>query len=404
MREVLLAVAAGLAAVVTAAWWALLYRDARHTYRRFLRPNAVQAGFRAYRSLWVRSGLWWLAWPHLLDRLIGTHGVQVARTPARVVGRVPGAILLRYGDRPPTGRPPVLVVHAFVTRPWILDLLPGRSLVEALLAEGHDVYLLDWGEDPREAASQGIGAKVDQVAGAARHVLAVSGAERLHVLGYCTGGTAALAAAAAYPEMPLASLVLVAPIVDTAVPGGMRPVVTQRLLAPVWLLDGDGCVPGAAVREAFHLLRPELIRARIARLRLGRDPVFRETYSALVRWAWEQRRLPGRLFFDLVDLYRHNTLYEGRLSVGGVPVDLSRVRVPALVTVADRDHIVPIASSLAVTRLPGMRTEVLRCPSGHASMLMGREARDLLYPTVAAWLRRHEEPAADQLAHRGQRG
>jgi polyhydroxyalkanoate synthase len=40
---------------------------------------------------------------------------------------------------------PVLLVYALILRPYILDLLPGNSLVEHLLGEGFDVYLLDWG-------------------------------------------------------------------------------------------------------------------------------------------------------------------------------------------------------------------------------------------------------------------
>src|SRR5918993_1450439 len=40
---------------------------------------------------------------------------------------------------------PVLLVYALILRPYVLDLVPGNSLVGYLVGEGFDVYLLDWG-------------------------------------------------------------------------------------------------------------------------------------------------------------------------------------------------------------------------------------------------------------------
>lgn len=358
----------------------------RRTDRRGVRVGLVRRVHRAWRARALRYWLWWAGWPHLVNTLLRTRRVRVMTTPRDVVWSQGRATLYRMR----TGRPggtPVLLVHAVVTRPWILDLLPDRSIVRALADAGHDVYLLDWGDAGRRDARQGLTAHAEVLREVVDEVARHSPTRDCHVVGYCFAGTLALAMAAAWGTRGIASLALVAPPVDTRVPGGMGALLTRPWLTPALLLDNDGCVPGPVVREAFHLLRPTMLAAARERLRRRRDREFQQVAGALSRWAWEQRRVPGELFFDVVDLFRTNALLDGTLRLGGMPADLSRVRVPTLVLVTDRDHIVPIASSLALTRqVP--HAEVVRCAQGHVSMLMGSESRTVLVPALDAWLRR----------------
>ncbi len=362
----------------------------RRTERKWLRPRAPHRAFRAWRTLWARWFLWWWSWPHVFDRLLGSHRVRVMTTPRALVWREGTLTLSRLGTRDLKLRPfgePVVLVHSVVTRPWILDLLPERSLAGALLEAGHDVYLLDFGDPGPAQAHLGL-AEHTRLLGHALGVAAkLSPTGKVHVVGYCMGATLALCAVGAWGAGPVASLALVAPPYDTEVPGGMAEVLRRPELTPVLALDGDGCVPAAYVREGFHLLRRHALRHTWRRLNRLRDKPFQRVASALSRWAWEQRRVPGALWFDLVDLFRGNTLLRGTQRIDGTPVDLSRVDVPTTILVTDRDHIVPIASSLALTRaLP--HAEVVRCPAGHVSMLMGHESRTVLIPALDAWLRR----------------
>jgi polyhydroxyalkanoate synthase len=359
----------------------------RRTERRWLRARGPHRAFRAWRTWVARYLLWWWSWPHVVDTLLGTHRVRVMPTPGNLRWRRGTATLVRLGpwERPPGE--PVVLVHSVVTRPWILDLLPGRSLAEGLLAAGHDVYLLDFGDPGRGQAGDGLDAYVRLLGEGLRAAAAYSPTGRVHVVGYCMGATLALCAVGAWGAGPVASLALVAPPYDTEVPGGMATVLRRPELTPVLALDGDGCVPAAYVREGFHLLRRRSVRYALSRLRRRRDRDFQRVASALSRWAWEQRRVTGAMWFDLVDLFRTNALVHGRVTVDGAPVVLSGIDVPVTILVTDRDHIVPIGSSLALTRvLP--HAEVVRCPAGHVSMLMGHESRTVLLPALDAWLRK----------------
>jgi polyhydroxyalkanoate synthase len=382
-----LAVVAGLLVAADAFLWAVAESvRLRRTERRWLRAGPLRRAYRRWRAFWASYALWWWSWPHLFDVLLGSRRVHVATMPGAVVWQRGTATLARLGVLRPRGEP-VVLVHSVVTRPWILDLLPERSLAGALIGAGHDVHLFDWGDPGRAQAAMGLDGHVGLLAEAVNAAAHRSPTGRVHVVGYCMGGTLALAVVGANGAGPVASLTLIAPPFDAEVPGGMAAVLARPELTPVLALDGDGCVPAAFVREGFHLLRRRAVRYAWGRFRRRRDRDFQRVASALSRWAWEQRRLPGALWFDLVDLFRENALLRGTLRVGGRRVDLANVTVPTLVLVTDRDHIVPIASSLALTRqVP--QAEVVRCPAGHVSMLMGHESRTVLVPALDAFLRR----------------
>lgn len=357
---------------------------------------------RRLRSAVARTLAAVLAWPHVVDVLLRVRDTPVATTPAEVVLRLGRTTLSRY--KGPRRGEPVLLVHSLVTRPWILDLAPGHSLAAALVEAGFDAFLLDWGDPGREEAVLGFDDHCRLLALAEDHVLQVTGDARVHVVGYCAGGTLALVRSATLPDDRLGSLTVIAAPVDCTAPGGMSRVLDSRVIKPVLALDGDGCVPAAAIREVFHLLSPRALRTVRYGMKVRRDPIRRYGYAALARWVWEQRRLGGALLFDTVRMIRDNTVVEAmrdgrsgaeaRRKARGLPP------LPLLACVAERDHIVPPAMTLALADVEGLDVDVLRCAGGHVSMLSGSRAGRSLWMELAAWLRAHG--AGDEIELRGQ--
>ena len=368
------------------------------TSRRLLRPPWTVAVARDLRSVVVRLLLLPLSAPHLVDVVTGFARVPLAGSERDAVGTVGPATLWRYRPRGPVTGPPVLLVHSVVTRPWVLDLVPGASLVEALVDAGFDVYLLDWGTPGPAQAQVGLSGYVDVVAWAELQACRAAGSSRVHVVGYCFGGTLALALHGAVGTERLASLTLLAVPVDTGVAGGMGRFLSGPFTPPLLLLDGRSMVPGALVREAFHFLRPRAWQSARRVWRQRKDAAFRGWAGAFGRWAWEQPPLPGAVLFDIVDLYRTNRLLNGRLHVSGQRVDLSRLAgVPMLLATTVRDHIVPPASTHALATVRGLAPELLQCRGGHVSMLAGREGAEVLYPGLVQWLRGVQHPQAPSL-------
>jgi polyhydroxyalkanoate synthase len=372
------AVAGGVVLVAGMTWWLI----PSHTDRRLLRPGVVRRLGRWLRSLLVRFALAIIGWPHVVDVFLRTKRAPTATTPKQEVWRDGRTVLWRYQaeDRPGRRRhrEPVLLVHSLVTKPTILDLTPHRSLVRALLSQGFDVYLLDWGDVGWRESSRGLAEHVALLQEAEVRSASASGARRVHLVGYCLGATVALTRLALFPAAPVASFAAIAPPVDLSVPGGFRSTLGSRRLKPVLALDGSSCVPASLIREAFHFLRPMALRTEWARLRsraTGEDKAY---HDAMARWTWEHRRLPGALFFDLVDLYRNN----------GLLPHVRDVSVPAFMARAQRDHIVPSRSSTALAEhLP---VESVVCPTGHVSMIVGTGGRTTLWPALGSWLARQQ--------------
>src|SRR5215211_8548367 len=66
----------------------------------------------------------------------GTHRPKLGATPKDVVWRRGKAELWRYRGPGVRYGPPVVIVHSLVSRSYILDLRPGSSTVEYLVAAG----------------------------------------------------------------------------------------------------------------------------------------------------------------------------------------------------------------------------------------------------------------------------
>lgn len=375
-----------LAAVATALLWVAMAATVyfllpASTDHRLLDARGPRRWGRSLRSFWQRRGAGLLAWPHVIVR----HAQRGNRLPdgraSEVVSQLGGATLQRYTRTAPPTRPPVLLVHALVTHPWILDLAPGRSLVGELLDRGHEVFLLSWDDRKAGAELRGL-AHAMQLVGVADAVVSQRTRRPVHMIAYCSGGIVALLRLAAARVPWVASLTLIAVPVDLQVAGGVFSVVRHPELRPAWVLDGRGRVPGAVVREVFHLQRRIAIRSAFLRRRLEGEQAL--AFDALDRWLFDQRDVEGGLFFDLVDLARHNLLVDGG-RIDGVAIDLRLIEVPCLVALADRDHLVPAGSSLGARHiLP--ETTLLDVPAGHVGMVASGRSRELLYGPVSDWI------------------
>ncbi len=99
---------------------------------------------------------------------------------------------------------PVLLTYGFVLKPYVLDLVPGNSLVEYLVGEGFDVYMLDLGISDAEDAGLSLEDLVlDYVHGAVQKVLETSRADKISLLGQSQGGTLSAMYASLFPRGPL---------------------------------------------------------------------------------------------------------------------------------------------------------------------------------------------------------
>src|SRR5688572_18486436 len=165
-----------------------------------------------------------------LQTLRSMDEVEFGVTAKEEVYREDKLVVYRFrGERPPTAKVPLLIVYALVNRPYMVDLQDDRSLVRNLLAQGEDVYLIDWGyPDPSDRyitlddyINGYIRRCVDVVR--KRHAL-----DAINLLGICQGGAMSLCFTSIYPERVKNLITMVTPV-DFHTPDNMLSHWTQDM-------------------------------------------------------------------------------------------------------------------------------------------------------------------------------
>ena len=319
----------------------------------------------------------------------GLSRPKLGTTPKDVVWRRGRSELWHYRNDSVRFSPPLLIVFSLFSRSYILDLQPGNSFVERLLAAGFDVYLLDWGvPDERDAANQLEDYVDDHLPAAVERVRHLTGAEEINLLGYCFGSVLSLLYAAHHLDAPLRSLTVMTTPVDLQQLGPLTSVIGKDGLDVETMLDADGNLPPQIIHQAFQVLKPTAQITQYVDLweRLWGDD-YVTAHQAMAGWASDHIPLPGGVAKQLAKMVQDNAIVNDTLLLGGDRVTLSAITVPFLTVLATRDHIVPEASAAPLIDLVGSQDKhELRLDAGHVGLLVGRGAAKTTIPTIIEFL------------------
>lgn len=314
----------------------------------------------------------------------------VGVTPADVVHREHNWRLLRYKPRSQgiAFRTPVVLVPSLINRHYILDLSPGRSFVEHLVGQGHEVYIIDWGTPEAEDRYRTFDdVCVGTIGRAVRLAARESERGHAHVLGYCLGGTLAAIYTAAFPDRVASLTLLAAPIAFKE--GGILATWTRSPSFDVnALVEACGLVPWPLLQASFHMLRPTLILAKIVGL-IDRawDDCFLDAFFATETWGNDNVSLPGAFYRRYIqELYREDRLLRGAFFVAGEPAQLERITCPTRAITFEHDHIVPPQSAAPILDLVRSGDkDHLHLAGGHVGAVVSRRAAHGLWPAISSW-------------------
>jgi polyhydroxyalkanoate synthase len=283
--------------------------------------------------------------------------------PKPEVARVRGASLRDHGG---DGQPAVLV-PSLINPQRILDLDPEVSLTDAIARMGRRALLLDWG--PADARSElSVAGHVEQLL----VPLLRSIGEPVVLIGYCLGGTMAIAAA---------NLTPVEQVVTLAAPWHFSryPEASHRALQDMWshseaTSKSLGALPMEVLQAAFWSLDPERTVRKFAEFgRLEPESAEARRFIELEEWSNEGEPLPYPAARELVEeLFGADRPGSGSWTVGGRRVS-DVLTVPVLHLTAERDLIAPPQT------VGG--GEAISIPSGHVGMIVG-SARSALHEAV----------------------
>ncbi len=323
--------------------------------------------------------------------VLTTPDARIGCSPREVVWTHRGTTLYRYRSATRQYEIPVLLVFALINRPDIFDLRPGNSFVEFLLAEGYDVFLVDWGVPDEEDAEMGLAEYVcDELHWAVRETLIASGAEELTLLGWCIGGTLCAMYCALHPGGPVRNALLLTTPIDPSGSLYTRWVGGEDFDVDL-IADSYGAVPGSGIDTANKLMKPvtnyvTTNRRLFMSVLAGKD--VRAGHQAMAKWVADNPPFAGRAFREWITwMYKENRLVAGRLRLRGQRVDLRRIEQNLLILTADGDHIAPPAGTLPLIDLVSSKDVThLGRSGGHIGLMAGSRARTEIWPELSDWL------------------
>ena len=318
----------------------------------------------------------------------GLSRPPVARSPRDLVWRRDTARLWRYRSEQRRIVPPVLIVHSLISESYILDLLPGNTMVGSLVGRGFDVFMLDWERAQPADAENTLDTYVSSyLPGAVAAVCAEASADGLTLMGYCLGGVLALLAAS-HAHPPVRNLVTLTTPCDFSEMGFMSNMFLEGRLDPDDVIDATGLVGAGVMDSGFRLLKPtgELAQQVDVFENLWNDR-WLTGFTAINRWARDQLPFPGATLRQIVQiLIRDNELAGGTVSLSDRAVDLREIVCPYLNVLCRDDELVPPRAVAPLGGLVGSDdvTELV-LESGHVGLVAGAAAKGA-QPKIADWI------------------
>ena len=309
-------------------------------------------------------------WPSQVDKSGFEVGVNMAATPGSVVYRSELIELIQYSPQTPeTYSVPLLFCPPWINKYYIMDLAPGKSLIEWAVQHGHRCFAISYRNPDKSMSDYGF--RDYLFAGpldALRVVRDITGAPSVNTLSVCLGGTLtalALAYNAAQGDESINSATFLNTHTDFTQPGMLGVFTDEATVAQLEKqMQRKGYLDSSTMARTFSALRPnDLIFQYVGNNWLcgNKPPSF-----DLLTWNEDSTRMPAKMHSEyLRSCYLRNEFARGEFEIDGDRLDPGLVDVDTYVLAAVDDHIVPWTSGYKTTQLLGGKSRFVLSSSGH---------------------------------------
>ena len=308
-------------------------------------------------------------------------GGNLAATPGSVVLRTEVFELIHY--KPVTEQVrevPLLFVPPTINKFYVLDLAPGRSMIEHYVARGQQVFVMSWRNPGQAQGHFDLDTYAQAVAEARDAVASITAESKVHIAAACSGGiitAGLLGELAATGELGrVASLTLMVCALDNDSEGTLTALATRDVAAAAVAESArKGYLDGRALEGVFTWLRPnDLVwNYFVNNYLLGKEPPAFD----ILYWNQDTVRLAAGLHRDFIHVGLDDSFaHPGALEVLGAPVDLGSVDVDTYFVAGANDHIVPWESAYKGALMFGGGKRFVLSRSGHIQALVNPPARE----------------------------
>lgn len=325
--------------------------------------------------------------------LLSPLETDLSTTPYEVVYEEDRVKLKYYKPEEVRHKIPLLVVYALINRETMLDLQPGRSVVQNFLNSGIEVYMIDWGYPTRKDQFVTID---DHVNGYMENIVDFirdrSDLPKINLMGICMGGAFCVMYSALHPEK-------IKNLITTVTPTNFD---TDKGLLHIWMKNTDtakmgdnyGNMPGDLMNLGFLLLNPArlIIDKYVGFFENMDNKAFVENFIRMEKWIFDSPDVPAATFRQFIeDCYKKNLLIQSKLELGGKRVDLKNITMPLLNFYGKYDHLVPPEACELLTKNVGSKdTEDICLNTGHIGIYVSSRCQKEFTPKIVKWLKERE--------------
>lgn len=328
---------------------------------------SLLAGFKRF----VDDAIHNRALPSQVDASGFKIGVDLAATPGRVVYRNDLIELIQYDSQTEqTHAIPLLFSPPWINKYYVMDLAPGKSLVEWAVRHGHTTFAISYRNPDRSMAGLTFEDYLFQGPLAAMDVIEdITAQPRVNVVALCLGGTLTailLGYLAAGGEDRVNSATLLNTLIDFEDAGVLSAFTdeeTLERLEEMW--SRTGTLKAESMQRTFDVLRPrDLIFNYVGPSWLMGEP---PPAFDILAWNADGTAMPAAMHVAyLRSCYLENRLAKGTLDFGGRTVDLNTVTADVFVVGAENDHIAPWTNTYMTTQLlPRAEISYVLSSAGH---------------------------------------
>ena len=314
------------------------------------------------------------AMPAQVDKSKFKVGGNLAMSPGAVVWRNEVLELIQY--TPQTTEVyarPHLIVPPQINKYYVFDLAPGKSIVEHLLKQGFQTFIVSWRNPTAEQRDWNMETYVSSLLEAIETVRAITGSQDVNLHAACSGAitiSALLGYLAAKKEKPVYAVSMMVAVLAPENESLLSAFASKETIAAARMASAaKGVLEGEEMSRIFAWMRPnDLVwNYWVNNYLLGNPP---PAFDVLY-WNSDTTRLPAGFHSDLLDVFGIELLRKpGTLSILGESIDLSVVDVDKFVVAGVTDHITPWKGVFQSTALFGGSTEFVLSSSGHIQSLI----------------------------------